>query len=90
MSVWLPNMQFEKSFSLSENDEEPTGQKRRFKMWVTDAIYMLNSHKIAISSTSRDIRFFDVSTNHFFEEFHLYGMLSRYIGGKVCVFHLLF
>ncbi|KAL5017844.1 hypothetical protein ScPMuIL_003566 [Solemya velum] len=74
MSVWLPNMQFEKSFSLSENDEEPTGQKRRFKMWVTDAIYMLNSHKIAISSTSRDIRFFDVSTNHFFEEFHLYGI----------------
>ncbi|KAK6170880.1 hypothetical protein SNE40_019170 [Patella caerulea] len=72
MSVWNPNMQFERSYNVSEDDDE--SQKRRFKMWVTDAVYMQNCHKLAICSTSRDIRFYDVSATSFFEEFHLFAM----------------
>ena len=29
--------------------------------------------KVAICSTGRDIRFWDISTGYFVEEFHLYG-----------------
>jgi hypothetical protein len=65
-------MQYDKYYVISDNEED-TSQKRRFKMWVTDAIFMPNCHKIAIASTSRDIRFFDTSTAQYFEEYHLFG-----------------
>ena len=66
-------MQYERYYVISDDNEDTSGQKRRFKMWVTDAIYMPNCQKIAITSTSRDIRFFDTSTNQYFEEYHLFG-----------------
>lgn len=65
-------MLFDKYYIITDSEED-TSQKRRFKMWVTDAIYMPNCHKIAIASTSRDIRFFDTSTSQYFEEYHLFG-----------------
>lgn len=65
-------MQYDKYYVITDNEED-TSQKRRFKMWVTDAIFMPNCHKIAIASTSRDIRFFDTSTAQYFEEYHLFG-----------------
>ncbi|XP_052262965.1 WD repeat-containing protein on Y chromosome-like isoform X3 [Dreissena polymorpha] len=73
ISVWYPSMQYDKYYIISD-DEVDTSQKRRFKMWVTDAIYMPNCHKIAIASTSRDIRFFDTSTAQYFEEWHLFAL----------------
>jgi len=42
-------------------------------MWITDVVYMPNCNKLALASTSRDIRFFDCSTNQWFEEYHLFG-----------------
>ncbi|KAK3593630.1 hypothetical protein CHS0354_025521 [Potamilus streckersoni] len=74
ISVWYPSLMFEKHYIIDDDDPDQSGQKRRFKMWVTDAIYMPNCNKIAIASTSRDIRFFDVSTSHYFEEFHLFAL----------------
>ncbi|KAK3091715.1 hypothetical protein FSP39_022107 [Pinctada imbricata] len=55
-------------------DSDQTGQKRRFKMWVTDAIFLPNCNKLVIGSTSRDIRFYDCSTANYFEEFQLFAM----------------
>ncbi|KAK7469672.1 hypothetical protein BaRGS_00036301, partial [Batillaria attramentaria] len=74
MSVWMPGMGYEKSYTVAGDEEDSSSQKRRFRMWVTDAVYMRNCEKIAIGSTSRDIRFYDVSTNQYFEEFHLFAM----------------
>ena len=71
MCVWHPNMAFERSYTIPTDEGESSPKKRRFKMWVTDAVYMRNCAKIAIGSTGRDIRFYDVSTNLYFEEFHL-------------------
>ncbi|KAK3758931.1 hypothetical protein RRG08_016011 [Elysia crispata] len=71
MTVFQPNLAVEKHHVIPDHDSE---QKRRFKMWVTDAIYMKNCQKIAIGSTSRDIRFYDVSSSHYFEEYHLFAM----------------
>ena len=78
ISVWYPSMQYERYYVITDNEED-TSQKRRFKMWVTDAIYMPNCHKIAIASTSRDIRFFDTSTSQYFEEYHLFGKCSIFL-----------
>jgi hypothetical protein len=58
---------------MTQDDEDPMGKKRRFKMWVTDAVFMPNCHKLAIATTSRDIRFYETATGNLFEEFHLYG-----------------
>ncbi|GFO38221.1 WD repeat-containing protein on y chromosome-like isoform x1 [Plakobranchus ocellatus] len=71
MTVFQPNLVMEKQYMVPDQDDE---QKRRFKMWVTDAIYMKNCQKIAIGSTSRDIRFYDVSSSQYFEEYHLFAM----------------
>ncbi|PVD39372.1 hypothetical protein C0Q70_02002 [Pomacea canaliculata] len=74
MTVWLPSLACEKTYTVAGEEEEAGSAKRRFKMWVTDAVYMRNCQKVAIGSTSRDIRFYDVSTNQYFEEFHLFAM----------------
>ncbi|KAK7919797.1 hypothetical protein WMY93_011081 [Mugilogobius chulae] len=46
---------------------------KRFRGWVTDAVYMTNARTVAISTDSRDIHFINVSTTNAFEDFHLYG-----------------
>lgn len=51
-----------------------TGQnRRRAGMWVTDAIYMADAHKLVLATTSRDLRFFTISSETFLEEFSLFG-----------------
>ncbi|CAH1794020.1 unnamed protein product [Owenia fusiformis] len=74
ITVFDQNLHIDGATVMKQDDVDPSGQKRRFKMWITDAVYMPNCHKIAISSTGRDIRFFDASTSQIFEEFNLYGL----------------
>lgn len=45
-----------------------------YQMWVTDAIYLPNCHKVVISSTRRDLRFYDFAGNQMIEDYHLYGL----------------
>lgn len=73
VTVWDGHLRFDKVFSVADEEEDSRSAKRRFKMWVTDMVYMPNCHKLAIASTSRDIRFYDVTSNQYFEEFHLFG-----------------
>jgi hypothetical protein len=42
-------------------------------MWITDAIYMPDAHKLVLASTSRDLRFFTISSETFLEEFSIFG-----------------
>jgi hypothetical protein len=42
-------------------------------MWITDAIYMPDAHKLVLASTSRDLRFFTISSETFLEEFAIFG-----------------
>ncbi|XP_013420475.1 WD repeat-containing protein on Y chromosome isoform X3 [Lingula anatina] len=74
ISVWTPNLSLAGTHTMTQEEPSAGGQKRRFSMWVTDAAYMPNSNKIAIASTSRDLRFYDTSTSKYFEEFHLYSI----------------
>lgn len=43
-------------------------------MWVMDAKYMANCHKIVIASTKRDLRFYDIAGNQTIEDYDLYGL----------------
>ena len=70
--VWDTNLHLETHVIIEEGEENPQAQRRRFKMWVTDVVYMSNCHKLAVASTSRDLRFFDFSGGKLYEEHHLY------------------
>ncbi|XP_039513629.1 WD repeat-containing protein on Y chromosome [Pimephales promelas] len=46
----------------------------KFQEWTTDAVYMGNVHKMAVSTLSRGIHFFDVTTTFGSEQVHLFGL----------------
>lgn len=46
----------------------------RTQMWVMDAKFMPNCHKIVIASTKRDLRFYDIAGNQMIEDYDLYGL----------------
>ena len=72
---WDTSLHFERYLPMTEGEEEMKNVKRRVREWVTDVVYMPNSHKIVIASTGRDLRFFDAtSSTQFYEEFYLFGM----------------
>ena len=74
INIWHPHMNFpEKHIVMMEENTEQVNTKRRYKTWITDAVYMSNCNKIAIATTSRDIRFYDCSTSQYYLEFHLHG-----------------
>ena len=59
----------------NNSEVERTSNKRHIKMWVTDAVAMPNVHKMALSTTNRDIHFYDMSTPIYTPQFHLCGEL---------------
>lgn len=48
--------------------------RRRFRGWTTDAVYLPKVHKVAIATSSRDLHFVDVSTTSCFKDVHLFGV----------------
>ncbi|CAF0886081.1 unnamed protein product [Rotaria sordida] len=85
LGLWTTNLNLEKIYSAADelddgmnNNVSSTGQsRRRAGMWVTDAIYMTDAHKLVLASTSRDLRFFTISNETFLEEFALFGKLDK-------------
>lgn len=81
LGLWTTNLNLEKTyFAAEEADDSPPGavgtggqSRRRAGMWITDAIYMFDAHKLVLASTSRDLRFFTISSETFLEEFSLFG-----------------
>ncbi|CAF1286705.1 unnamed protein product [Adineta steineri] len=82
LGLWTTNLNLEKTYSAAEELDEGTnnntgggGQTRRKAgMWITDAVYMPDAHKLVLASTSRDLRFFTISTEIFLEEFVIFGV----------------
>lgn len=81
LGLWTTNLNLEKTYSAAEEADESSaasagngGQgRRRAGMWITDAIYMADAHKLVLASTSRDLRFFTISSETFLEDFALFG-----------------
>ena len=81
LGLWTTNLHLEKVYSATEESDDNGGNannangqtRRRAGMWITDAIYMADAHKLVLASTSRDLRFFTISSETFLEEFNLFG-----------------
>lgn len=81
LGLWTTNLNLEKTYSAAEETDDGAaaniagaGQsRRRAGMWITDAVYMTDAHKLVLASTSRDLRFFTISTEIFLEEFVIFG-----------------
>lgn len=81
LGLWTTNLTLEKVYSAADEfDDSATsninanGQnRRRAGMWVTDAVYMTDAHKLVLATTSRDLRFFTISSETFLEEFCIFG-----------------
>ncbi|CAF1529734.1 unnamed protein product [Adineta ricciae] len=82
LGLWTTNLNLEKTYSAAEEMDGTattniagSGQsRRRAGMWITDAVYMPDAHKLVLASTSRDLRFFTISTEIFLEEYALFGV----------------
>ena len=81
LGLWTTNLNLEKTYSAAEEADENSGNaivnggqsRRRAGMWITDAVYMTDAHKLVLTSTSRDLRFFTISSETFLEDFALFG-----------------
>lgn len=73
IGVWSTELELQRKIEMehSNSDSEGTSNKRHVKMWVTDAIAMPNVHKMALSTTNRDIYFYDMSTPIYTPQFRL-------------------
>ncbi|KAJ0015811.1 hypothetical protein NQD34_014101, partial [Periophthalmus magnuspinnatus] len=74
ITVWNKHLNITKTLKLAGDPSEEVAHTKRFQGWVTDAVYMRNAHKVAISTDCRDIHFINISTTSAFEDFHLYGI----------------
>ncbi|XP_072043758.1 LOW QUALITY PROTEIN: cilia- and flagella-associated protein 337-like [Amphiura filiformis] len=74
LCIFDTNLHLERSFEIKSEKDEPRSSKRRFKTWYTDIAFLGNIGKVVICSTGRDLRFWDISTGCFVEEFHLYAL----------------
>ncbi|XP_072311931.1 uncharacterized protein [Eucyclogobius newberryi] len=76
VTVWNKHLHITKALSLAGDPTEEVAHTKRFRGWVTDAVYMKNARTVAISTDCRDIHFINVSTTNVFEDLHLYGMYN--------------
>lgn len=85
LGLWTTNLNLEKTYSAAEESDDNSGNavvsggqgRRRAGMWITDAVYMTDAHKLVLASTSRDLRFFTISSETFLEDFALFGKFNN-------------
>ncbi|XP_071402332.1 cilia- and flagella-associated protein 337 [Centroberyx affinis] len=85
LTVWNSGLHILKTLGLAGDPAEVWANKRRFRGWTTDAVYMGNVHKVAIATDCRDIHFVNVSTASIFEDVHLFGF--RNVPTALCYWH---
>ena len=66
---WGLDLQIQRTVNLTETN----GNKSK-QIWVTDVVCLANVKKVAISTTERDISFFDCSANNFEKQFVVAGL----------------
>ncbi|CAF0961507.1 unnamed protein product [Rotaria magnacalcarata] len=82
LGLWTPYLNLERIYTVIDELDDGTngtagvmGQnRRRAGTWITDAIYMPDVHKLVLTSTSRDLRFFTITSETFLEDFVLFGI----------------
>ncbi|XP_056102051.1 WD repeat-containing protein on Y chromosome [Rhinichthys klamathensis goyatoka] len=72
--VWNSHLNNIKPLEMNADPFNKRQYHSRFQGWTTDAVYMGNVQKIAVSTLCRGIHFFDVTTTFGFEQVHLFGL----------------
>ncbi|XP_045580316.1 WD repeat-containing protein on Y chromosome [Salmo salar] len=85
LTVWNNRLQVLETLELAGDPAEQGVNRRRFRGWTTDAVYLPKVHKVAIATSSRDLHFVDVSTASCFEDIHLFGFPN--VPTSLCYWH---
>ncbi|CAB1313164.1 unnamed protein product [Coregonus sp. 'balchen'] len=85
LTVWNNRLHVLKTLELAGDPAEQGVNRRRFRGWTTDAVYLPKVHKVAIATSSRDLHFVDVSTASCFEDVHLFGFTN--VPTSLCYWH---
>lgn len=71
MTFWNMDLNLQRTIFLSEGHYNcPKGNKT---VWVTDCVVLANVKKIAVSTTERDIAFYDCAANNFEKHYVICG-----------------
>ena len=73
--LWNMSLHFQRGNMLDEGLDRGVGQKvaKKGTLWVTDCITMTNCNKLVLSSNSRELMFYDISTTIYNCQFRLHG-----------------
>ncbi|XP_039256207.2 cilia- and flagella-associated protein 337-like isoform X1 [Styela clava] len=75
IGVYDTELRLLKNYKLGSNfSADDAVSRRRCHTWVTDGVYMRNAQKFALTTTSREIYFYDTSTATYYAEFCLYAL----------------
>ncbi|XP_058476457.1 WD repeat-containing protein on Y chromosome [Solea solea] len=85
VTVWNSGLHVLRSIGLAGDPTEEVANTRRFRGWVTDAVYMRHVHKVAIATDCKDLHFVNVSTGSVFEDVHLFGF--HCVPTALCYWH---
>ena len=78
--VWTTSLHFQRGSMLDEGLDRGVGQKvaKKGTLWVTDCITMGNCNKLVLSTNSRELMFYDISTTLYTCQFRLHGEAKIY------------
>lgn len=71
MTFWNMDLNLQRTISLNEGHYNSS--KGNKTVWVTDCVVLANVKKIAVSTTERDISFYDCAANNFEKHFVVCG-----------------
>jgi hypothetical protein len=79
VGFWSKNLTFIKNFQITDSiggeaDEGLTSNQSTAHIWITDAVLLKSHHKICVSTSKRNLRFFSISAEYFTEEFVIFGL----------------
>lgn len=77
VGIWSKNFKLVKTYQITESSERPrTGlhdEPPKKSLWVQDAV-LTESNKLCVSTSKRNLRFFNISSENFSEEFSIYAL----------------
>ena len=75
--VWTTSLHFQRGSMLDEGLDRGVGQRvaKKGTLWVTDCVMMTNCNKLVLSTNSRELMFYDISTTLYTCQFRLHGNL---------------
>ncbi|KAM4624514.1 cilia- and flagella-associated protein 337 [Polymixia lowei] len=85
LTVWNSRLHILETLGLAGDPAEEGPNRKRFKGWTTDAVYMGDVHKVVIATGCRDFHFVSVTPTATFEDIHLFGFHN--VPTALCYWH---